>query len=445
MEDLLKKLIKNREEGSYPFHMPGHKRRTSKLPKELPYGFDITEIDGFDDLHHAEGILRSYMEHAADVFGCDRLWYLVNGSTAGNLAAISAVAEYGDTIIVARNCHKSVYNAIFLRGLKPVWIYPDEVEEFGIHGAMRPYEVETALMEHPDAKAVFLTSPTYEGIVSNVEKIAAICHKKNVPLLIDEAHGAHFGFHPAFPDSAIHLGADLVINSVHKTLPSLTQTAILKYKAHGGLIDLKQVERYLSIYQSSSPSYILMASIDCCVHMVEKGCGLFDPYVDKMMHFYNAIGKELHCLKIMDRRETGSWDLSKVVIMAPDLCVDGETLSEIFRADYHLEMEMAGPVYTLAMTSYLDEEEGIDRLEEALLDLDRRLAEDAQAVLAPYERKEERLDESWIDALAGTVSDEFVYVYPPGIPVLAPGERCTEEIVKQLHQYVKDGLAIHRK
>ena len=179
--------------------------------------------------------------------------------------------------------------------------------------------------------------------------------------------------------------------------------------------------------------------------MVEKGCGLFDPYVDKMMHFYNAMGKELHCLKIMDRRETGSWDLSKVVIMAPDLCVDGETLSEIFRADYHLEMEMAGPVYTLAMTSYLDEEEGIDRLEEALLDLDRRLAEDAQAVLAPYERKEERLDESWIDALAGTVSDEFVYVYPPGIPVLAPGERCTEEIVKQLHQYVKDGLAIHRK
>ena len=242
MEDLLKKLIKNREEGSYPFHMPGHKRRTSKLPKELPYGLDITAIDGFDDLHHAEGILRSYMEHAADVFGCDRLWYLVNGSTAGNLAAISAVAEYGDTIIVARNCHKSVYNAIFLRGLKPVWIYPDEVEEFGIHGAMRPYEVETALMEHPDAKAVFLTSPTYEGIVSNVEKIAAICHKKNVPLLIDEAHGAHFGFHPAFPDSAIHLGADLVINSVHKTLPSLTQTAILKYKALGGLIDLKQVE-----------------------------------------------------------------------------------------------------------------------------------------------------------------------------------------------------------
>ena len=195
MEHLYDKLKAYSISGHYGFHMPGHKRNTSLLGTGLPYGLDITEIDGFDDLHHARGIIREGQERAAKLYHADESHYLVNGSTVGLLSAILGSTRPGDRVIVARNCHKSVYNAIFLNDLKPVYMYPDMISGTDICGPVSAAQAAALIREYPDAKAVIITSPTYDGIVSDVAAIAEEAHKNGIPLILDEAHGAHFGFH----------------------------------------------------------------------------------------------------------------------------------------------------------------------------------------------------------------------------------------------------------
>ena len=230
-ELLIERLKKYRRLDMYPFHMPGHKRAEGiKLSFPDPFSVDITEIDGFDNLHHPEGILKDSMEWASSLYGSDRTWYLVNGSTCGLLSAISAAVSHGGKILVSRNCHKAVYHGIYLNHLEAVYVYPQPVPGLGIQGGILPEDVENALKNDPDIQAVLIVSPTYDGIVSDVEAIAKIVHKAGLPLIVDEAHGAHFAYGDAFPKSALELGADAVIQSVHKTLPSLTQTALLHVK-----------------------------------------------------------------------------------------------------------------------------------------------------------------------------------------------------------------------
>ena len=232
---LLERLSTYAASDVYPFHMPGHKRQVKMgiTSAPNPFSVDITEIDGFDNLHHAEDILKESMNSAAAVYGADRSWYLVNGSTCGILAAIAAAVKPGEKILMARNSHKSAYHAVILNQLEPVYLYPEEVPEFQIPGGIEPEQVERALLEHPEIRAVFVTSPTYEGIVSDIQGIAATAHRHGAALIVDEAHGAHlpFGDGSYFPDGALQEGADLVIQSLHKTLPSLTQTAILHLKS----------------------------------------------------------------------------------------------------------------------------------------------------------------------------------------------------------------------
>ena len=459
MKKILKKLFEYSKMGRYPFHMPGHKRNRRGLSELLPYELDITEIDGFDDLHHPEGLLKEAMEKAAEVFSCDYCWYLVNGSTAGNLTAVSAAADPGDTVIVARNCHKSIYHALYLRNLHPVYIYPEVIDAYGIYREVDPEKIRKALQEHPEAKAVILTSPTYEGMVSDIQTIADICHQARAALIVDEAHGAHFGFDEAFPKSAISLGADLVINSLHKTLPSLTQTAILKYCDHHIGLDIKKIEKFLSIYQSSSPSYILMASIDECVGMMElvkngkEPKHLMEQYVENLRTFYQNM-QSLQMLSVMgtsffeEERTSLSRDPSKIVISLKKSGMGtGNALAQILRKVYHLEMEMSGPDYTLAMTSMMDSKEGFERLQAALIEIDERMQKEGEAIFLPYMEKEPEEDQirKRILDLQGKESQDFVYVYPPGIPVLAPGEVCTRKEVDTLLGYLEEGLKIHMK
>ena len=238
----------------YPFHMPGHKRKSLSFPN--PYEIDITEIDGFDNLHYATGMIKEAEVRGAELYHSKRCFFLVNGSTCGLLAAISAATRRGDKVLVARNCHKAVYHALYMNELQAEYLYPS-ITKNGIQGQITAEQVQESLYENPDAVAVILTSPTYEGIVSDVAKIAEVCHEHGIPLIVDEAHGAHFGFGGGFPENAVKLGADAVIMSLHKTLPSFTQTALLHLTSD--LIDEKRVERYLSIYETSSPSYIFMA------------------------------------------------------------------------------------------------------------------------------------------------------------------------------------------
>ena len=456
MERLYRKLEEYSRADYYPFHLPGHKRNSASVRGEFPLERDITEIEGFDNLHHPEDLLLEAQQNVAKPYGTRESFYSVNGSTAALLAAISAAVPRNGQILVARNCHKAVYHAIYLRNLKTAYIYPQMDSERWITGGMLSDKGERCLAENPEIQAVLITSPTYDGVVSDVEEIAEIAHKYGVPLIVDEAHGPHFGFHPAFPGRANDLGADVVINSLHKTLPSLTQTAILHI--NGKIVNRRRIKKYLDMLQSSSPSYIFMASLDACVDFVDGKCeNAFELYVERLQKFREEL-KPLQHLQIL---RTEHYDISKVVISTANANITSPELADRLRKEYHLEVEMAGGTYVLAMTTVADTQEGLDRLKAALLEIDGQL-EAKTAVSGSIEISGElpRLEQYFIPQEAadreedgeaeeipwkeseGHISLEYAYLYPPGSPVIVPGERISREAVELLCYYETQNLQI---
>lgn len=468
MEYLYSKLIQYSSSDYYGFHMPGHKRSGALTGAELPYKIDITEIEGFDDLHHAKGILREAQERAAKVYQAEETHYLINGSTAGLLSAVFGCTRRGDRILMARNCHKSVYNAVFLNGLRPVYIYPEEVPGTEMNGEIAQRQVDQLLNDYPDVRAVVITSPTYDGVVSDVRKIAETVHKRNIPLILDEAHGAHLGFHPYFPENGNQCGADLVIHSLHKTLPALTQTALLHM--NGDIVNRSQVRKYLHMLQSSSPSYVLMAGMDECIRMLEeRGEEVFAQYSVLLDH----ARKRLQELRYMELMRTERYDPSKLVISVKDtvLADSGEIFTgrDLYRwllDNYHLQAEMAAGFYVIFMTSPADMPEGMERLISALYEIDQKLvinksderksacpeipdiretAISQEAVYSSCDAEEKRSEGSetvlWSEA-EGRISLEYTYLYPPGIPLIVPGERISGQTVKQIGMYEKMGFEI---
>lgn len=455
MDTLYDRLKAYSESDYYGFHMPGHKRNKKYVNAGLLCEWDITEIEGFDDLHHAEGILKDAQEQAAEVYRAEETHFLVNGSTVGLLSAILGVTEREDTILVARNCHKSVYHAIDMNELRPVYLYPEFDSQAGLNTKVSVDDVEKALVENPKIRAVVIVSPTYDGVVSDVKAIAETVHKRGIPLIVDEAHGAHFGFHPYFPENANVQGADIVIHSLHKTLPSLTQTALLHM--NGTLVNREAVREYLHMLQSSSPSYIFMASIDSCVNLLKQEReALFEPYVNRL----KALRKSLKKLRRLQLVETESYDRSKIVIAAGAIGISGKELQKRLLLDYHLQMEMAAGNYVLAMTSVGDTEEGFGRLEQALFELDQSLeekvSEEIKIKLPKTElvytiaqirkmKKMQKEDNVFVlpwEESNGYISMEYAYLYPPGIPLIAPGELVTKEITDALLQYERLGFSV---
>lgn len=496
---LLERLTEYAGSDAYPFHMPGHKRR--EIPDGIPggfpdpYGIDITEIDGFDNLHHAEGILKDAMETAAAIYGADRSWYLVNGSTCGILSAVFATTENGGKILTARNCHKAVYHAICLNRLEAEYLYPEEITEFGINGGIRAEDVRKALEKDAmrcagnsgdvrgkitKIQAVLITSPTYEGVVSDIRAIADAAHEYGIPLIVDEAHGAHLEYADqchSFPKSALEYGADIVIQSLHKTLPCFTQTAILHVK--GKLVDQDRISRYLSMFQTSSPSYLFMAGMERCIRYMDgDGRNGMVRYEKRLEHFMERM-EGLQVLEVLDReicgkyRTVAGWDPSKIVVStmrAEDF--HGEELAETLRRKYHLEMEMTAPEYVIAMTSLMDTEEGFERLGTALLEIDgalrhcveseqqkekgeskgKKRCETPEATESKVSHPIRRMliceamdadtERTALQDTVGKVSAEFVYLYPPGIPIITPGEVFTDAIVEKIVAYKAAGLLV---
>ncbi|HPB17928.1 MAG TPA: aminotransferase class V-fold PLP-dependent enzyme, partial [Clostridia bacterium] len=254
LKGIFHKLRQPALQKSIPFHMPGHKRnmKCSAHLNKLGIRYDITEIPGYDNLHDPKDIIYDAMKKAEMLWNSKYSFFLVNGSTCGILAAISSLADPGDKIIVARNSHKSVYNAIELLDLQPVFLNLPICAELSIPGSINPEIVYNAISANPDAKMVFLTSPTYEGVISDIQSICDISHKMNIPVVVDEAHGAHLKLNEYFNNSAVSSSADIVIQSLHKTLPSLTQTAIAHICTN--TVDRDKFQRYLSVFQTSSPS-----------------------------------------------------------------------------------------------------------------------------------------------------------------------------------------------
>ncbi|MBR6392590.1 MAG: aminotransferase class I/II-fold pyridoxal phosphate-dependent enzyme [Eubacterium sp.] len=330
----------------YPFHMPGHKRN----PEFNITGseIDITEIDGFDNLHNAKGVIAEVEERLKRHYKSKKSFMLVNGSTVGILAAVFAVCNEGDKIIIARNCHKSVYNACLLRHLKVVYLEPEFDSVNMCYTSVMQDRVDSLLLNHADAKAVVITSPTYEGRISNIEA--------DIPLIIDAAHGAHLGLDcfPAYPKGSI------VISSLHKTLPALTQTAVMNIYCEEYTAKAK---RYLDIFETSSPSYVLMSSVSKCCDIIENA-ELFRDYYKRLTDFRQIEFSSLH-LKYSD-------DISKIVISTQNTVMSGKGLAEILRKNL-IEPEMVSENYVVLMTSVADTQEGFDRLTKALLEADEGL------------------------------------------------------------------------
>ena len=436
--------------------MPGHKRNMPEAIYRLGgiAELDITEIDGFDDLHAPEGLIREAQEKAAAVFGAQETFFLVNGSTAGILTAVSAAVPKGGRVIMARNCHKSVYHACFLRELRPVFLYPGTVRDYGIADAIRPEQVEAALRACPDASAVILTSPTYDGVVSDIERIADIVHRAGIPLLVDAAHGAHFGFSPLFPESPVRQGADLVIQSLHKTLPALTQTALLH--VCGTLVDRGKVREFERIYQTSSPSYVLMGSIDACVRLLEDG-SCWDGFAEKLQIFYKKTDGLEH-IRVMNRdiMEKGcmkAFDAGKLLISVINAKITGNSLYKELLNRYYLQMEMACDTYVTAIVTPWDREEGLRRLADALLEIDKGLeTQDCPQQAKPYPELEMSVPlyraltaekhSCPLGMAAGKTAGTYVNLYPPGIPLVVPGEVITEEVIKLIETYVRQRLNV---
>ena len=466
-ELLIERLKKYRRSDMYPFHMPGHKRAEGiKLSFPDPFSVDITEIDGFDNLHHPEGILKESMKWASSLYGSDHTWYLVNGSTCGLLSAISAAVPHRGKILVSRNCHKAVYHGIYLNHLEAVYVYPQSVPGLGIQGGILPEDVENALKNDPDIQAVLMVSPTYDGIVSDVKAIAEIVHKAGLPLIVDEAHGAHFAYGDAFPKSALELGADAVIQSVHKTLPSLTQTALLHVKNNrpdgGCYLDVKKVERYLQIYQSSSPSYILMSSIDACMDKLEReGDEMFRVFTENLEKARRRLSEckyirlvtpqACECQRVFD------FDRSKILLSTVNSSLNGRELHKILRREFHLEMEMEAENYVLALAAVGDTAEGFERLCDAIEEIDRRESlkyrEEAvekeplkngkmKQIMRISQAMDAESERCPLDECIGRTSGEFAYLYPPGIPLIVPGEQISGHFVKNVRRYLEQGFEV---
>ncbi|MBP3217413.1 MAG: aminotransferase class I/II-fold pyridoxal phosphate-dependent enzyme [Lachnospiraceae bacterium] len=362
-----------------PFHMPGHKRVMAPAP-DLFCGIDLTEITGADNLHHAEGILREAMDRTAQVFHADRTFYLVNGSTVGNLAAIRAAVSPGQEAIAAGSCHRSVLNGLELAGAKPHLLIPERVPGWDFPASVQPAQVKKLLEQFPETAALVLTTPAYEGVISDAASIAELCHDAGVLLIADEAHGAHLGLFEdsGFPAGAIAGGADLVIQSAHKTLPSLTQTALLHVR--GSRVPIARVEQALAVYETSSPSYLLMSSLDGCTGILrERGRELMTAWKQRLDSFYEAAGR-LQCLEVFHpdtqtMKQAGIYqmDPSKILLRARKNSIMGQMLFWALREEYGIEAEMARGCYVLAMTSLCDTDKMMRQLTDALIDLDQRI------------------------------------------------------------------------
>ena len=461
MERLYRKLEEYSRSHYYPFHMPGHKRTPASVRGEFPLERDITEIEGFDNLHHPEDLLLEAQQNVAKLYGTRESFYSVNGSTAALLAAISAAVPRNGQILVARNCHKAVYHAIYLRNLKPAYIYPQMDSEWWINGGIFPDKVERCLAENPEIQAVLITSPTYDGVVSDVKEIAEIAHKYGVPLIVDEAHGAHFHFSNYFPTSAAELGADLVIQSFHKTLPAMTQTAVLHNCSDR--VDSRLIRRFMGIYQSSSPSYILMASMDACMEkMSSEGNEMFREFTKILekarrrlseCKYIRLVSPEIGTAGVFD------YDRSKLLFSTRYASMTGSELAQILLEKYHIQVEMETEHYVLALAAVGDSGEGFERLcqaieeinqEEAQKKKEKRETEEPKAGRTAYtslsqfmsitEAMESKSEIRKLEESVGRISAEFGYLYPPGIPLIVPGEQITGQFIRNMRIYMEEGL-----
>ncbi|SHJ98304.1 aminotransferase class I/II-fold pyridoxal phosphate-dependent enzyme [Tepidibacter formicigenes] len=432
-----------------PFDVPGHKHGVGLSEFRDFIGERVLEIDVnsmkcLDNLCNPIGVIKDAQELTADAYWADHAYFIVNGTTAAVQAMIMSACEPGDKIIIPRNAHKSATSAIILSGAVPVYIQPEINEELGIAMGVSVEEIERAIGKHPDTKAIFLINPTYYGAVSDLASIVKIAHRNGIAVLVDEAHGAHMNFHEELPESAMKVGADMAAVSMHKTGGSLTQSSILLLR--DGIIDYNHVKTTINLTQSTSASYLLMSSLDVArKQLATKGEEMLDNIlkltrearenINKIEGLY-AFSKEL-----IDTPGVYDFDETKLGVNVRRLGLTGYEVYDILRDEYNIQVELADMYNILAIVSLGDTKESLDALVYALDDIAKKYKKDEEIklkksilqnpdlIVTPRDAYYSSKHSVPLDEANGEISGESVMVYPPGIPLVVPGERITKDMI----------------
>jgi lysine decarboxylase len=432
------------------FDVPGHKggRGTPELNDFLGskcMKLDVNSMQCLDNLCHPVSVIKDAQKLAAQAFGAENAFFIINGATGGVQAMIMSVCKRGDKLIMPRNVHRSAINALVVNGAVPVYVDPDINSELGIPLGMKPEDVERAIIENPDAKAVLVNNPTYYGICTDLKKIVEIAHKHGLYVLADEAHGTHFYFGENMPISAMSAGADFASVSVHKTGGSLTQSAILLCSKNANADYVRQI---INLTQTTSASYLLMVSLDIArrnlalngreiFEKVTSYCSYARQEINHIGGFY-AYGKE-----IINSNSCFDFDPTKLSIHTRKTGLAGIEVYDILRDEYDIQVEFGDIGNILAIIASGDRLLEVERLISALFEIKRLYGKSTMGMLeneyispivamTPQEaffadKKSVPIKES-----KGKICSEFVMCYPPGIPILAPGEMITDEIISHI-------------
>lgn len=455
MADQLKKYNKS---SPYRFHMPGHKGRNVFSPKEeiLLYGNDITEIEGLDNLHNPKGVIKSMLDSIASVYGVQKTYMSTNGSTTSLHAAILGSTCPGDSIIIARDCHKAVYNALILGDLNPIYL-PVAFNE-NIHlpqlTSLADYD---KILKESDAKVVVVTYPSYFGICSDIAEIVRITHKHNKIIIVDEAHGSHLKFSVLLPLSAEEAGADIVIQSAHKTLPALTQTSMLHVNSS---IETSKIESYLSILMTTSPSYLMMVSLEKAVnYMTHNGRIRLEENlntIEKLKREYAVADRIFKDRDYFKANKIHDFDSTKLLFRSAEAGIVATDFKKRLRNQYSLEMEMADTEYINGFMTVADQTEDLRFLFHSVDDIIRRegsstivkvTSHDGMAVTPKIIMNIRSAFYSGKIALplksaVGEISGDYIIPYPPGIPLICPGEKITEELIEIIGNLDEAGIEL---
>jgi len=449
--EALKTAYKN---PTYQFHIPGHTKGKavlkdfSSLVGKKVLNIDTTdEFDNLGTLHPATGPIKDAQELAAQAFGSRKTFFLLNGSTAGNLAIALAYTKKGQKVLVNRNCHRSIITGLIMSGAEPVWVCPKKIEDWSIWGNIEASQIEEQLKNDSEISMVWITNPTYEGIVSDVKSISEVCKKYGVPLIVDEAHGCLWNFNKHLPDTALRLGADAVVHSLHKTGGSMSQTSML-HISENSVLDEVAVEKSLKLLHSTSPSLLLLASLDAARANLQtkKGLKMLDKAIDNAKYLRTRLDNipKLHQIKGDFGYKT---DVTKVFIKIDGL--SGKRLESILEIDFNIEVESASDIGVLILCNLGNKRSDFKYLADAL---EKIASTDYKDIYYLENRKHMPMIEPQIkmslrdayfaekeiiskeDAI-GRISAEVVAECPPGISILLPGELITKEHLPYLNDY----------
>lgn len=450
--DALKNLM---EENSVSFHMPGHKGKSTLINwgDYIPY-IDTTEVEGMDNLLEPRGIIQDSQDHAAEVFGAKATYYAVNGSTGSIYIALATITKPGDKVLIQRNCHKAVYNALVLNRIQPVYIYPNYNENHNVLTGLFPEDIDGALSADPEIKAVVITYPNYYGVCSDLKSIVDIVHKHNRILMVDEAHGPHMTFSDKLPISALEAGADIVIHSTHKTLPSFTQTSMI----HVGTdrIDLNKLRDRYQLYTTTSPSYLFTLSNELAVAYMDsqEGRERLDKSlskIDEVIERLNKIPRVEVFTGDPDDETIYSKDKTKILINIDG--IRGSMVKKKLRTDYNIRLEMADFYYALILTSLMNDDEEFERVIAAIEDLAKKEPYEEinwvnvkmptpKIIMRPADAYYGKKELIKLKDAIGRVSAAPIIPYPPGIPLIVPGEEITQEIYEHCLFLMDNGIEI---